>query len=270
MSAEHYAGKLVKMGVQYAEPVRYRLSLGGSSIDMNAGIGSHLSISYSGEIRCVRCDRRTRKSYGDGYCYPCFRDAPENAQCIIRPELCRAHLGEGRDPAWEEEHHNRPHALYLALTNTVKVGVTRWTQLQDRWIDQGAARGIVAARTPYRALAGRMEVAVKELFTDRTNWRRMLRDERGAATDLREARERLLAALPDDLQQYRMHRAAPLPIRYPLESPPGTIRSLNLDKCPAFSERLIGIRGQYLVFADGTVFNVRRYSGYIVDIKLGG
>ena len=63
--------------------------------------------------------------------------SPQNSECIIRPELCRAHLGEGRNPDWEKEHHLQPHIVYLAQTDVIKVGVTRSTQVPTRWIDQG-------------------------------------------------------------------------------------------------------------------------------------
>lgn len=260
-------GKLEKMGVEHADPVRYTLHLGDDAVEMNGLIGKEITITFSGEIRCIRCDRVTRKAFGQGFCYPCFRDAPENSECIVRPELCRGHLGEGRDPDWEEEHHNKPHAVYLALSSAVKVGVTRWTQIPTRWIDQGAARAIVVAKTPYRELAGRIEVASKELYTDRTNWQRMLKDERPESEpDLFAERERLLAALPGELSEYAVTDSAPVDIHYPLATPPEKVKSVNLDKQPVLSAILTGIRGQYLVFEGGTVINIRRFSGYVVQL----
>ena len=57
-------------------------------------------------------------------------------ECVIKPELCRAHLGEGRDMEWEREHHLKDHYVYLAVSSGVKVGITRDTQVPTRWIDQ--------------------------------------------------------------------------------------------------------------------------------------
>ena len=42
----------------------------------------------------------------------------------------------------------------------------------------------------------------------------------------------------------------------------------NPDKSPNFSGKLMGIKGQYLIFEDGTVFNVRTYEGYVVKIEV--
>lgn len=259
-------GKLEKMSVEHEDPVRYILQLGHEAVEMNELIGREITINFAGEIRCILCDRRTPKAYGQGFCYPCFRDAPENSECIVRPELCRGHLGEGRDPDWEEEHHNKPHAVYLALSSAVKVGVTRWTQIPTRWIDQGAARAIVVAKTPYRRLAGTIEVASKELYTDRTNWQRMLKDERLEGADLLAERERLLSALPRELAEYGVTDSGPVSIRYPLEVAPERVTSVNLDKQPILTGRLSGIRGQYLVLDEGIVINIRRQSGYLIQL----
>ena len=241
----------------------------GDPIDMNDLVGSRVAIEYTGEIRCVLCSRKVRKTYGDGSCYPCFRDAPENAECIIRPELCRAHLGEGRDPAWEEEHHNKPHVVYLAWTSTVKVGVTGGGNESVRWMDQGAERAIVLAETPYRQPAGLIEVALKEYFDDRTNWRRMLT---GSADE--NVNELLIAAkreaagyLDRELVQYVSPDGCPVPIAYPLPKVPEKVTSVSFLKTTGIEGPLYGIKAQYLIFSEGRVFNVRRHAGFKVRLS---
>ena len=62
-----------------------------------------------------------KKSFNQGYCYTCFQNSPMSSECIIKPELCRAHLGEGRDMEWEREHHLKDHYVYLAVSSGVKV-----------------------------------------------------------------------------------------------------------------------------------------------------
>ena len=44
--------------------------------------------------------------------------------------------------------------------------------------------------------------------------------------------------------------------------------SLNLDKTPNYTGKIIGIKGQYLLFEDGTVFNIRTYEGYVVKMSV--
>jgi hypothetical protein len=51
-------------------------------------------------------------------------------------------------------------------------------------------------------------------------------------------------------------------LRYPLK-----VTSLNLEKTPDFTGKVIGIKGQYLLFEEGTVFNVRTFEGYVVSIR---
>ena len=94
----------------------------------------------------------------------------------------------------------------------------------------------------------------------------MLKDERPDEADLLAERERLLAALPAALWEYRVTDSGPVDIHYPLELPPEKVKSVNLDKQPILTGRLRGIRGQYLVFDEGIVINIRRYSGYVIQL----
>jgi hypothetical protein len=54
---------------------------------------------------------------------------------------------------------------------------------------------------------------------------------------------------------------------FPVQTYPLKVSSLNLDKTPNFSGKVVGIKGQYLIFEDGTVFNVRTYEGFVVSLK---
>ena len=262
-----YEGNLLKMRVALEDPVQYTLMLGEDAIDMNTLLGQEIHLAFEGRINCINCGRLTKKAFGQGFCYPCFRDAPQNAECIVRPELCRAHLGEGRDVDWEKEHHLQPHIVYLAQTDKVKVGVTRSTQVPTRWIDQGAWKAMPIAEVPYRYLARKIEVALKARFTDKTNWRNMLKNVTDDAMRVEDYCQSAHQALPDDLQQYLLDECQVTEIHYPVEQYPGKVKSLTLDKHPVISSTLLGIRGQYLILEDGQVFNVRNHSGYFVHLS---
>ena len=240
---------------------------GYEELDIGALVGRSIRIEHTGDYVCTRCGRRVNKLFGEGFCYPCFRDAPEAAECIVKPELCEAHLGKGRDPAWEEEHHNRPHAVYLAVTSAIKVGVTRLTQIPTRWIDQGAAWAVKIAETPYRQLAGRIEVSLKELYTDRTAWQRMLKGEMRAAVDLPGEMRRIADHFAgDELERYLLSptEAERVDISYPIRIVPSKVRSTGLQKSPVIESTLEGVRGQYLLLEGGTVLNLRRHAGFVV------
>jgi len=95
------SGQISKMKSKLGDPIKYTLPIGDQLIEMNPLIGHTVQFTFNGEIRCIRCDRKTKKSFAQGFCFPCMRDAPEASECIIRPELCLAHEGKGRDPEWE-------------------------------------------------------------------------------------------------------------------------------------------------------------------------
>ena len=255
-----------KMNTEYNSPIRYFLEGTGGPVAMNPLIGKEISIVFEGEIHCVVCGKRIKKTFAQGSCYYCFRNAPENSECIIRPELCRAHLGEGRDPAWEKRHHDRPHYVYLALSSAVKVGVTREDQIPTRWIDQGASEGLILARWENRYLAGVMEVALKEFFTDRTNWQRMLKNQISSES-LTEVKERLRRELPEKLSRGLTDDRESLILDYPVLAYPEKVKSLKLDRDLLIQGTLEGIKGQYLIFDGGRVLNVRSHSGYKITLS---
>jgi hypothetical protein len=263
-----YTGNLRKMGTIAGDPIRYQLTLGEDTIEMNDLIGHAISLQYQGTIHCKICGRKTNKSFGEGFCYPHFMNHPANSPCIVRPELCQGHLGKGRDAAWEQAHHVQPHVVYLALSSSVKVGVTRDTQVPTRWIDQGASQAIILAELPYRQLAGQMEVALKDHYTDKTSWQRMLKNEVDTEVDLAAEKARAGAFLPAELQQYLSEDDEISELIYPVETYPLKVSSLNLDKVPVISGTLEGIKGQYLFFDQNRVFNVRRHTGYLVTLAV--
>lgn len=261
---ELWSGDLEKMRVSAGSPVHYTLR---AEIDINSLIDRVVTLTFTGNIHCCVCGKRIPKAYGEGYCYPHFRDDPANSPCVVRPELCEGHLGGGRDPDWEQAHHVMPHVVYLADSGGLKVGVTRASNMPARWIDQGAHRAMVIAETPFRQLAGRIEVALKETFSDKTNWRRMLAGTSDGDADLMAARAQAEAELPDDLKPYLV-MAEPIQIQYPLAVAPTKVQSINLAKIPSVEGRLVGVRGQYLVFSEGRVLNVRRHTGFEVSLSV--
>ncbi len=263
-----WQGKLEKMAVELNTPIQYFLAEDHSKFSINSLIGKNIRLQFQNEIRCVACDRKTSKSFGQGFCYPCFMNSPENAECIVRPELCKAHEHEGRDPEWEEKNHNVPHYVYIAQTSDVKVGVTRATNLYNRWIDQGARCGIKLALVPYRQLAGEIEIALKAHISDKTNWQKMLKDERGEEVDLVKLKNQLIDQLPEDLMEYADDDDTITTLQYPVEKYLDKIKSIGFDKEPIVEGILQGIRGQYLIFSNGNVINLRKHSGYVITVEV--
>lgn len=264
-----YRGNIKKMVSSREEVIQYQLPLGELVVDMNPLLGQHIHLEFQGKINCIRCGRETAKSFAQGYCYPCFTSAPETEDCVLRPELCRAHEGMARDLEYAKNHCLIDHVVYISFTSGIKVGVTRNTQLPTRWIDQGAVAVIELARTPNRFLAGCVEVALKEHMNDKTNWRRMLTEIVPGSVDLVAEKERIAELVPEDLRQYLVQTDTVTDFSYPVVSYPEKVRSLNLDKDPVVSGVLTGIKGQYLMLDRSSVINMRKFGGYLVSFRSG-
>ncbi|MDW8274515.1 MAG: DUF2797 domain-containing protein [Chitinophagales bacterium] len=254
------------MPTLFLRPVNYFLENNNERISFNELLNHTITIQWTGNIFCILCGQKTPKTYGEGMCYKCFATAPENSECIIHPELCKAHLHEGRDPEWEEKNHNKPHFVYLAYTSEVKVGVTRATQIPTRWIDQGATAAILLAETPYRQKAGEIEVFLKNYFPDKTRWDAMLQNQQNGSALILSAKEKALKVLPPEFMKYIYNSDELIELEYPVQNYPIKVNAINLTQVQAFKLPLTGIKGQYLYFDSDKVFNVRRHSGYEVEI----
>ena len=262
-----YNGTLLKMDTKLANPIEYELPISDELVYMNHLIGKYIAFKWLKEIYCVVCERKINKSFAQGFCYPCFLNAPETSECIFRPELCRAQDGIARDMEWAENHCLQDHIVYLAISSGIKVGVTRSGQIPTRWIDQGAWQAIKLAKTPNRYIAGLIEVALKEHISDRTNWQRMLKNQLIEGVDLTVAKKDMVTHLPSDLQNYISEENNITEINYPVNEYPEKVKSLSFDKLEEIAGRLWGVKGQYLIFDDGTVVNMRKHTGYMVELE---
>lgn len=190
--------------------------------------------------------------------------------CIVKPETCHYDQGTCREPDWAETHCMRPHYAYISNSSGVKVGITRETQIPTRWIDQGAVQALAIARAQTRFQVGLLEVAIKKHLNDKTDWRKMLRNQvediqlsrirdeifEKCKSDIDALNKRFgegsIQILPDEKQ---------VEISYPVSEYPEKVKSFNLDKNPVAEGVLQGIKGQYLIMDTG-VINVRKYTGY--------
>jgi hypothetical protein len=262
-----FTGQIRKMHTKLDAEVEYHLPIGNELVNMNQFIGKEITLSYQSKIECIKCGRETVKSFNQGFCYPCFRDAPEAAEWFIHPEKSQAHLGiEDRDLAYEEEMQLKPHVVYLSLTSGMKVGVTRGTQVPSRWIDQGAVKAIKLAETPNRYLAGMIEVSLKDHMADKTNWRNMLMNIH-PEIDLAAKKEETKALLDAEYHKYISESNEVVNINFPVLDYPVKVKSIGFDKVPEYTGTLKGIKGQYLLFANGIVLNIRKHGGYVVSLK---
>ncbi len=257
---------LHKMETEPSEPVNYFLKSAGNRIHINELLGQEISLSFKNQINCIKCGISIKTSFAQGYCYPCFISSSETEDCVLRPELCQAHIGVARDMEYAKNHCLIEHYVYMALSGGLKVGVTRFTQKPFRWIDQGAWKAIIVAKTPNRFLAGSIEVALKKYFQDKTNWRKMLTEERQSEIDLVAEKQKALKFLHPDFQKFANDDDSITEIHYPVLEYPSKVKSIGFDKQPEIRDVLTGIKGQYLMFRTGEVINIRKHGGYLVEL----
>ena len=251
-------------------PVQYRMILGEQEVPLNDRLGTRLKLQYQGVIHCIHCDRKTSKSFNQGYCYPCFRRLAQCDSCIVSPEKCHYHLGTCREPEWGEANCMIEHFVYLANTSGLKVGITRGTQVPTRWMDQGAVQAQPAFRVSSRFQSGLVETLFARHIADKTNWQAMLKGD-PEPIDLEQARQRLSDECRPEVEALREQHGlqaitelvgeAETRIQYPVLEYPARVKSFNLDRNPVVEGTLTGIKGQYLIFDTG-VINMRKYGGY--------
>lgn len=264
-------GPLKKLAAQYSHPIQYSLVVGKEQLDLNPLLDQHLQLTFLNEIYCVQCDRKTNKSFQQGYCYPCYLKLQECNLCIIFPERCK-HPHEMCPDTWQHSHCTQDHIVYLANASGLKVGITRHTQIPTRWIDQGAIQAIPLFKVKNRYESGQIEVALKKYVADKTNWRKMLNHDI-PSFDMTEAKEELLLCAREELSilfnqhNYESLTEKEIKLSYPFLDNPKKIKATTFDKETIVSGKLIGIKGQYLLFED-QVINIRKHSGYKVSVNI--
>ena len=252
---------------RHCDPIEYQIPIDNELIPISEYLGQIIHITFLDEIHCIECHREIKKTFSQGYCYPCFIQSPRTSECILKPELCRAHEGESRDMEWSKEHCLKEHFVYLSLTAGAKIGVTRATQIPTRWIDQGAVQALKFAKTSNRYEAGCIEMEMKNHISDRTAWQRMLKNEIDDSVDLYALKDKLIGVMNEKYRNFILDNETIETFAYPHTSFPEKVKSLDLLKVNQLEGRLIAIKGQYLLFDNNTVFNIRKHTGFKINFE---
>jgi|GEM_PF-209756 len=253
----------------------YHLRLDDACLPLNPLLGKRISLRYLGEIHCVSCGRKTKKSF-QGHCWACFTSLARCDRCIMSPELCHFEQGTCREPAWGLKHCFAPHIVYLAASASVKVGITKPSQMPVRWLDQGAVKALPVFDVATRHQSGVIEDVLRRKISDRTPWQRMLKGQTSEA-DLQEVANSLMETFASEIAQIQQQFGLEAIqqrndvvryFNYPVLESPKKIVSLNLEKQPHVEGTLLGMRGQYLILDVG-VLNIRRFEGYQLAFAYG-
>ena len=269
-------GTLAKMRASLLDgAVQYRLPVGEEEIELNAFIGKTLTLTHTGNIFCCSCGKKTKKSYSQGHCFVCMKKLASCDMCIMKPETCHFAAGTCREPQWGEDNCFVDHYVYLSNTSSIKVGITRHTQIPTRWIDQGATQGLPIAKVKNRLISGLVEIELAKLIADKTNWRTLLKGNNDPLA-LKEAALELLPQVEEAIAKIQAEHGDDsvelldeniLDITFPVNEFPTKIISHNFDKNPEVTGVLNGIKGQYLLFDTG-VINIRKFGSYEVTVTV--
>jgi len=254
---------------------------------LNNLIGQNITLEYLNQIFCIACGRPTKKSFQQGYCFPCTQRLAQCDLCIVKPERCHYHLGTCREPQWGEKHCFQNHIIYLANSSGIKVGITKEKNIPTRWIDQGATQALAIFKVPTRKISGLIEILLAQYISDKTDWRKMLKGsppevdliayKNKLLTQIAEPLETLADQYPQESENIKKIECLDLEghntanpnqiqeIYYPVLKYPEKIHSLSFEKTPVINGVLLGIKGQYLILDIG-VLNIRNMAGY--QIKL--
>ncbi len=267
-------GALSKMAVRLGETAQYAFRLDEQEIAVNPLLGKRIRLEFLGAINCSHCGRKTKKSFAQGYCYPCFTKLAQCDSCIMSPERCHFDAGTCREPSWGEQFCMTDHVVYLANSSGIKVGITRASQIPTRWLDQGASQALPIFRVATRQQSGFVEDLLRSQVADKTNWRALLKGD-AAPVDLPAVRDALMSSCAEGIaalqQRFGLQAIQPVSdvevveIRYPVDAYPTKVASHDLEKTPVVEGILKGIKGQYLILDTG-VINLRKYTAYQVAV----
>lgn len=265
------SGFLSKMPVQLKDgQVYYTLPLE-QPIELNSFLGQAIKLEFLGQMQCAECGRNVKKTFQQGYCFPCTQAKACCDLCIFRPERCHFHLGTCREPEWGQNHCMQKHVVYLANTSGIKVGITRIQNVPQRFIDQGATEALPIFEVETRRDSGLIEVEIAKFLDDKTNWRKMLQGV-NEGVDLEANRVGMMQILERVplFQELKIQESqiGKIKLNYPILRYPTKLVSLNFDKTPVIEGVLEGIKGQYLMLSTG-VLNIRNFSGYKIQFTSG-
>jgi hypothetical protein len=96
----------------------------------------------------------------------------------------------------------------------------------------------------------------------------MLQEITEVPVDFISEKQKAISFLPNELKEFAFPDNKITELKYPVERYPEKVKSINLEKTPIFEKTLVGIKAQYLIFDDDSVINIRKYSGYEIELDI--
>lgn len=250
---------------------------------------SYLKIKHQLQYQCTSCSKAVKKIYS-GFCYNCLYSKAEADLCIMSPNRCHYIKGTCRSKEFAETFCYQTHYLYLSFTDKYKVGLTRYTQIPTRWIDQGATLASPMLKTYSRHQAGVIEKFLSQHMSDKSHWQNMLKMQ-NRHPSIEEFKEKIVSVktwiLEHDFWR-KQEWSVPAPDHLSLEKETNFLPNIEVYKIiypiyQDFSEKIhsvkletlnmiegfvTGIKGQYIMLDNNRVLNLRNHSGFVVDLEV--
>ena len=78
----NYYGQIRKMtGELTGSSIAYHFNIADKKFNINNCISKDIKISFDSKIHCIQCDKKIKKTFMQGYCYPCFMESPKTTEC---------------------------------------------------------------------------------------------------------------------------------------------------------------------------------------------
>lgn len=135
-------------------------------------------------------------------------------------------------------------------------------------MDQGAIKAIKIAETPNRFISGIIEKTCKKIINDKTNYIKMLTNNFKKNINLFKIKNLLINNYLNKYKKYIIENNKIYTFKYPIKKYPKHIKLIKLDKLKIIKIKLKGIKGQYLIFNNNYVLNIRNHIGYNINLKI--
>ena len=81
-------------------------------------------------------------------------------------------------------------------------------------------------------------------------------------------KQEIFSLVDNEFKPYLIEKNDLKKINFPLLNHPKKIKSISLEKQNIIEEKLVGIKGQYLIFESDYVFNMRKHTGFEVKFSI--
>ncbi|BDT61604.1 MAG: hypothetical protein RDO_1320 [Flavobacteriales endosymbiont of Rhyzopertha dominica] len=260
-----------KLITKYNIPILYFINYKKKLLLLNKYLNKKFIIIFK-KYYCLLC-KNNIKIFNNGYCKKCYFNNKNYYNIYYyKPHLYKNSIINNKNI---KKIFFKKHIIYLSYTSNFKIGITFKKKILIRLIDQGAIFFLKLAKTPNRIIAGIIENKCKNLISDTTNFRKMLINNNynnDLINQLINIKNNIIYYIINNYKKYKkyiLYNNKIFNLYFPIiKYYKNKIINIKIDKIKILYNTLKGIKGQYLIFNNNIVFNIRNHIGYIIDIYI--